>query len=107
MCKTSSRSAWRSSAAIWLMLVSFAGWADASVRNPAVPPYGATAAQRDGYNDGCLSGYNGAGREGFQTRFAQDAARYASNGAYRSGWNSGYAACFEDQRRAPLMVPSR
>ena len=107
MCKTSSRSAWRSSAAIWLTLVSFAGWAGDSVSNPATPPRGATPDLRDGYNDGCMSGYNGAGREGFQTAFIRDAARYTLNGAYRRGWNDGYAACFQDQRTAPRMVPPR
>ena len=96
-----------SSAAVLPMMVTSVVWAAGSVPNSAVPPYGATTEMRDGYNDGCLSGYNGAGREGFQTRFAQDATRYASKGAYRTGWNKGYAACFEDQRRAPLMVPSR
>ena len=89
------------------MIVTSAVWAAGAVPNPAVPPRGATTELRDGYNDGCLSGYNGAGRDGFQTRFTQDRARYASKGAYRTGWNNGYAACFEDQRRAPLMVPSR
>ena len=96
-----------SSAAVLSMIVTSAAWAAGYVTNSSVPPRGASAEFRDGYDDGCVSGYNGAGREGFQTRFAQDAARYASKRAYRTGWNSGYAACFEDQRRAPLMVPSR
>jgi hypothetical protein len=96
-----------SSAAVLSMIVTSAVWAAGYVTNSSVPPRGATPEFRDGYDDGCVSGYNGAGREGFQTRFAQDAARYASKRAYRTGWNSGYAACFEDQRRAPLMVPSR
>jgi len=107
MPRALTRSLMISLAAALPMIVTSAVWAAGSIPNPAVPPRGATAALRDGYNDGCLSGYNGAGREGFQTRFTRDGARYASNGAYRTGWNNGYAACFEDQLRAPLMVPSR
>jgi hypothetical protein len=50
------------------MIVTSVVWAGGSVPNSAVPPRGVTTELRDGYNDGCLSGYDGAGRDGFQTR---------------------------------------
>jgi hypothetical protein len=76
-----------------------------AIPNPAVPPPDVTAELQRGYDDGCLSGYDFAGRDGFQTAFRRDAARYAAGGDYHEAWDRAYQACFEDQRRAPRILP--
>ena len=72
--------------------------------NPQVPPPGSPIFQ-DGYLNGCTSGFSDAGRDGYETDYFRDDVRYASEGDYRKGWDDGYGACFEEEKRTPKMLP--
>jgi len=67
---------------------------------------GASAAYIQGYTAGCDSGYNEASRDGYSQRYRKDVKRYESDSEYRTGWDEGYAVCYEDEWRAPFMLPS-
>jgi hypothetical protein len=69
---------------------------------PRGPPAGSDAFQ-EGYLHGCNSGYSDADRVGYKNRYAVDQQRYASDADYRSGWEQGHNACYEDERRYPRM----
>ena len=86
-----------------VMLAALCGGCTSNLVNPAVPPPGSDALQ-EGYVNGCASGYSDAGREGWGTRYWRDGARYASSPDYRSGWDQGHKACYDDEIRTPHMM---
>jgi hypothetical protein len=61
-------------------------------------------ALKEGYFHGCRSGFSDAGREGYENKYVKDIQRYASDAEYRSGWDKGHNACYEEERRAPRMI---
>lgn len=63
-----------------------------------------TDAER-GYNDGCNSGYQRAGRETHENLYARDEQRYRTSREYREAWVRGYRDCFEEQNRTPYVGP--
>lgn len=77
---------------------------DGTLTNPQVPPPGSSRAFKDGYVDGCTSGFSDAGRDGYQTEGRKDVKRFAADAQYREGFKSGYAACFEEEKRHPKML---
>lgn len=46
---------------------------------------------RDGYRDGCTSGYAAANY--YEMRFTKDARRYDSDRQYAGGWEDGFRVC--------------
>lgn len=70
------------------------------LRNPQVPPPGSESFV-EGYLNGCPSGFADAGREGAEQSYVKDAKRYATEPDYRSGWDAGHLACYEEERRHP------
>lgn len=60
-----------------------------------VPP--GPHAFREGFRDGCDSGYAAAGNALY--RKVEDAEKAASNEEYRLGWASGFAECQANFRR--------
>jgi hypothetical protein len=76
---------------------------DTTLVNPQVPPPGSESYQ-DGYLNGCPSGFADAGRDGYETSYFKDNTRFANEPDYRKGWNEGYAACFEEDRRYPKRL---
>ncbi len=68
---------------------------------PAGPPE--SAAYRLGWTQGCDSGYEDAGRQGYIILFGRDAARYETDGEYRKGWDQAHAECYDEEQRAPYM----
>ena len=91
----------------WTVIVSFAAFGCACTSglvNPQVPPPG-TPAFQEGYLHGCTSGFSDAGRDGYQTSYVKNEKRYVSEDDYRNGWDKGHAACYEEERRHPRMLP--
>jgi hypothetical protein len=72
--------------------------------NPQVPPPGSSPGFQDGYVDGCLSGFTDAGRDGYQLRARKDVKRYRQDPEYKNGFDKGYHACFEEEKRTPKMM---
>jgi len=72
--------------------------------NPQMPPPGGSPAFDDGYVDGCFTGFQDAGRDGYQQAGRKDQARYLSMADYRAGYDQGYHACFEEEKRNPKMI---
>ena len=68
--------------------------------NPQVPPPGSQSF-KEGYHNGCTSGFSDGGRDGYETSYVKDGTRYASEADYRTGWDQGYSACFEEQKYHP------
>ena len=60
-----------------------------------VPP--GPHASREGFRDGCDSGYAAAGNALY--RRVEDPEKTASNDEYRLGWTSGFAECQANFRR--------
>jgi hypothetical protein len=79
------------------------GACDTTLVNPQVPPPGSES-YRDGYLNGCSSGFADAGRDGYQTDYYKDESRYANEPDYRKGWNEGHVACYEEDIRHPKRV---
>jgi len=71
--------------------------------NPTVPPADAGPEFKEGYLDGCASGFADAGREGMQQDWRRDERRFAADAEYQRGWQSGHGACYEEERRHPKM----
>ena len=71
--------------------------------NPQIPPPGSPAFA-DGYVHGCYSGFTDAGRDGYQQDYRKDTVRYAREPDYKQGWDQGYAACFEEEKRHPKVL---
>jgi hypothetical protein len=87
---------------LWRVVpLSAAILAGCAVSPPAsrVPP--GTEAFRTGYAQGCESGFAAANRPRMETRFSQDAKAYADDVQYRDGWQRGFVACHEEERRFP------
>ncbi len=61
-------------------------------------PLGSPAFQ-DGYVAGCYDGFFDADGPTTQTRWVRDDARFDSDADYKSGWQEGYVACFEEETR--------
>jgi hypothetical protein len=73
--------------------------------NPVVPAATLSGAYRSAYMEGCDSGFMDAGRDGFQTDYHRDDARFQSDPVYRKGWQDGHDACFAAERRTPAGMP--
>jgi hypothetical protein len=73
--------------------------------NPWVPPPGQPEAFDDGWVDGCVNGYNDAGRDGYQLIAHKDMQRYLKDAEYKRGFDPGYAGCFDDEKRHPKIRP--
>lgn len=71
--------------------------------NPQIPPPGSPAFE-EGYLHGCYSGFADAGRDGYQQDYRKDAVRYRREPDYKQGWDQGYAACFEEEKRHPKVL---
>lgn len=52
---------------------------------------GQPAEYRDGYKDGCDSGYMAAGNPYY--RFSKEVSRYGTSALYKQGWDDGFAVC--------------
>lgn len=100
---TSKRAIERQFRAVLVTIAWLATSADALV-NPQVPPPGGSPAFDEGYVDGCLTGFQDAGRDGYQQAGRKDQARYLSAADYRAGYDQGYQACFEEERRNPKLI---
>lgn len=85
-------------AGIALLLVACAS----NLANPEIPPPGSPA-YKEGYLDGCASGFAVAPRVGAEADYRQDEAQYASDGEYRRGWETGLNACYAEEKRRPKM----
>jgi hypothetical protein len=85
-------------AGIGLLLIACAN----NLVNPEIPPPGAPA-YKEGYLDGCASGFAVAPRVGAETDCRRDETRYASDGEYRRGWETGLNACYAEEQRHPKM----
>lgn len=59
---------------------------------------------RTGYWDGCVTGWAEAGRESVESFAGGDAELRESSADYGTGWEEGYAICYEDEWRAPEML---
>ena len=94
---------------MWLGAVSAAGIlaaCEGGLVNPQIPPPGSRAFS-DGYVDGCPSGFDDAGRDGYDQDYRKDTARYAHEPDYKQGWDQGYAACFAEEKRHPKEIGGR
>lgn len=94
----------RTAPAAWLALALAVGGCDTVLVNPQVPPTGGSAGFEEGYVDGCRSGFQDAGRDGFQLAGRQDRARYLREADYKTGYDAGYLACFEEEKRHPKIL---
>ena len=68
--------------------------------NPQIPPPGSPAFE-EGYLEGCDSGFASADRPGYSANWRKDEARYGGEPDYRRGWDTGLAACYQEQLRHP------
>jgi hypothetical protein len=59
----------------------------------------------DGYVDGCRTGLQDAGRDGFQEAGHRDDSRYVREADYKVGYDQGYGACFQEERLHPKIKP--
>lgn len=73
----------------------------AGLSNPALPPPGSSAGFRDGYAQGCLTGFQDARRAGYEQAGRKDVARYLRDADYKAGFDAAYRACYEEQIRNP------
>ena len=90
----------------WLGAVSVAGILAACASglvNPQIPPPGSLAF-RDGYVDGCPSGFRDANRDGYEQAYRKADTRYTREPDYKSGWDQGHAACFAEEQRHPKSI---
>ena len=87
-----------------LVLAVTVGACDATLVNPRVPPPGSSPAFEDGYIDGCLTGFSDAGRDGYELSGQKDARRFVDDAEYRGGFQQGYGACFEEEKRHPRIL---
>ncbi len=90
-------------AALALGLATVLGACSAGLVNPEIPPPGSAAFQQ-GYLDGCASGFTDAGRDGYETNYRKDEARFPAEAEYRDGWLKGHDACYEQERREPKNI---
>ncbi len=90
-------------AALLLGLATALGACSAGLVNPQIPPPG-SAMFEQGYLDGCASGFTDAGRDGYETNYRKDEARFAAEADYRDGWWKGHDACYEQERREPKTL---
>jgi hypothetical protein len=87
-------------AVVALPLLVFGG----DLTSPQQPPPGSSRAFRDGYTDGCLTGFQDARRDGYQQSGRKDAERYLRDPDYKAGYDAAYKACYEEERRNPKML---
>lgn len=71
--------------------------------NPQIPPPGSPDFE-ESYLHGCNSGFTDAGRDGYEQDYRKDAMRYTREPDYKQGWDQGYAACFEEEKRHPKVI---
>jgi len=93
------RSMWLGAAAVAGMLAA----CKSGMVNPQVPPPGSLAFQ-DGYVDGCPSGFRDANRDGYEQAYRKSDTRYAREPDYKSAWDQGHAACYEEEKRHPKSI---
>ena len=87
-----------------LALAVTVGACEAALVKPLVPPPGSSPAFEDGYIDGCLTGFSDAGRDGYELSGQKDARRFVDDAEYRGGFQQGYGACFEEEKRHPRIL---
>jgi hypothetical protein len=75
----------------------------APTSNPRVPPAGSSDLFSQAYLNGCRQGAQDANPTGVLAITPRDDKQYASAIEYKKGWDQGHAACYEDERRAPVM----
>ncbi len=85
-------------------LLAVAGLAGCVTTGPMAVPDGPPGF-RQGYVDGCRSGLGDALRDGLEAQYRKDEGRYRDDDAYRRGWDEGHGACYEEELKAPRMVP--
>lgn len=90
------------------LLVSFslAGCAGANLVDVRQPPPGPPAF-RDGYVDGCLSGFSDGRWYNYAQSYRKDIGRYQADSDYRKGWDDGHSACYVEAIRYPRVGSSR
>jgi len=99
-----TRAAKSASLAAALALALVAGAASSwAITNPQVPPPGKSPAFDEGYVDGCRTGFQDAGRDGFQQAGRRDDARYLHEADYKTGYDQGYHACYEEEIAHPKI----
>ena len=97
------RAPWRG--ALLLALACGLGlWLAGSAADAQSPPPGKSDAFNDGFVHGCSTGFQDAGRDGMQQAGRKDVGRYMHDADYKSGWDYGYNACFEEEKRHPKML---
>jgi len=90
--------------ALGLFVAGLVGACDDTLVNPRVPPPGSSPAFSDGWVDGCLSGFDDAGREGYEHSSVKNEARFTTDPEYRGGFQKAYAACFEEEKLHPRLL---
>jgi hypothetical protein len=73
------------------------------ITNPLAPPPGQSHMFDDGYGDGCRTGLQDAGRDGYQESGHRDESRYLSEADYKTGFDQGYGACFQEEKQHPKI----
>ena len=58
--------------------------------NPQVPPPSRSDASNEGYVDGCRTGFQNTGRDGYQTASHKDEKHYATAPDYKSSYDQTY-----------------
>ena len=87
------------------LLLALGGTAAVSfaITNPMAPPPGMSGTFDDGYSDGCRTGFQDAGRDGYQLAGHRDRERYLREADYKSGFDRGYHACYEEEQAHPKI----
>jgi len=68
-------------------------------------PPGDTPEQQAGWWNGCVAGWEEAGRDNID-QVPQRHSDYATNRAYRDSWHDGFEHCFDEEIRTPRMIGS-
>jgi len=87
-----------------LAALAFVATSGETLVNPQVPPPGHSPAFKDGYVDGCLTGFQDAGRDGYQSAGRKDEKRYLGDKDYAAGFAQGDHACYEEELRTPKII---
>ncbi len=104
MMKMESRRVFCRSALVLMLAGGLGFWAAGSAVDAQSPPPGMTEAFNDGFVHGCSTGFQDAGRDGYQQSGRKDVERYLHDAGYRAGWDQGYNACLEEEKRHPKML---
>jgi len=87
------------------LALALAGGAAVSVAitSPQTPPPGQSPVFNDGYADGCRTGFQDAGRDGYQYSGHKDDTRYLREADYKAGYDQGFNACYEEEKAHPKI----